>query len=188
MTPELPMTPASECDTDGGCTWPEVILGRDHAGGPLNAGDRVLAPCPRCGTSALEEIQWLGDTLVTTEAAFSRLAADRGMPLYHWSPTRHRKQIIRHGLLPGRRAVTHASPAWRAPYLCFGDTAGWAWDLSGAQRSAPSGSWDLWETRIRDLTDPKILPVDSVNGIHEVRTMHRVYKRHLWLVATREKP
>lgn len=176
---------------EAGCYYPMVQIGSaaaDASAGALQAGDKVMAPCRGCGSSPLEEWDWLETTLTMTERAFSRLALDRGLSLYHWSPTRNRKQIIRRGLIPGRRPTVHATPDWRAPYVCFGDTVAWAWQLSGDQASAPSGSWDLWETRIGDLTDPKILPTDDVNGIHEVRTMHRVYKRHLWLVGTREKP
>lgn len=184
------MTTPADCTIDG-CTFPEVLIGSDAAaasGGALREGDRVLAPCRMCGNPPVESLSWYEHTLDETEAAFSRLSRDRGLSLYHWSPTTRRKQIIRHGLLPHRRPTTHATPKWRAPYVCFGDTAAWAWELSGGQASAPSGSWDLWESRIVDLTDPLILPVDSVNGIHEIRTMHRVYKRHLWLVGTRVKP
>jgi hypothetical protein len=184
-----PPTAASEHQ----CEYPEVKVGRDIAAhapaGTLIDGDVVLAPCRGCGQQPHDELDWLTHTLETTGQAFSKLAQARNLSLYHWSPTSKRKQIIRHGLLPHRRPTTHATPSWRAPYVCFGDTAAWAWALSGAQRSAPSGTWDLWETRIADLVEPKILPApDIVNGIHEIRTEHRVMKRHLWLVGQREKP
>lgn len=175
------------------CEYPEVKVGHDiadHApAGTLLKGDVVLAPCRGCGQEPHDELDWLAHTLETTERAFTALAQSRGLSLYHWSPVSKRKQIIRHGLLPRRRPTTHATPSWRAPYVCFGDTAAWAWALSGAQRSAPSGMWDLWETRITDLVEPKVLPAPDVsNGIHEIRTEHRVMKRHLWLVGQREKP
>lgn len=173
------------------CTYPEIRVGRDLADastGTLRPGDLILAPCS-CGMTPNDELDWANRTLDDTTSAFSALAQSRGLSLYHWSPTSKRKQIIRHGLLPRRRPTTHATPSWRAPYICFGDTAAWAWLLSGGQRSAPSGMWDLWETRITDLVDPKILPAPDVsNGIHEIRTEHRVMKRHLWLVGQREKP
>lgn len=174
------------------CVYPEIRVGRDAAdasSGHLLPGDRALVPCRDCGATPLDALDWAESTLDTTEAAFSALALSRGLSLYHWSPVAKRRQIIRHGLLPHRRATTHATPGWRAPYVCFGDTAAWAWALSGGQPSAPSGEWDLWETRIVDLVDPKILPApDVANGIHEIRTEHRVYKRHLWLVGQRVKP
>lgn len=174
------------------CTYPEILVGTDQAAassGTLEVGDRILRQCPECGATPLDELEWGAHTLETTEQAFMALAQSRGLSLYHWAPASKRRQIIRHGLLPHRRPTTHATPSWRAPYVCFGDTAAWAWALSGGQRSAPSGIWDLWETRITDLVEPKILPAPDVsNGIHEVRTEHRVFKRHLWLVAQREKP
>lgn len=174
------------------CTYPEIRVGADMAAastGTVPEGARILAPCPDCGATPLDALEWAEHTLDATEAAFSALALSRGLSLYHWSPTSKRRQIIRHGLIPHRRATTHATPGWRAPYVCFGDTAAWAWALSGGQRSAPSGEWDLWETRITDLDDPKILPAPGVsNGIHEVRTEHRVRKRFLWLVGQKIKP
>lgn len=173
------------------CTYAEILVGSDMAdnsSGTLHQGDRILAPCP-CGETPVDALEWAEHTLDTTEAAFSALALSRDLTLYHWSPVAKRRQIIRHGLLPHRRATTHATPGWRAPYVCFGDTAAWAWALSGGQRSAPSGEWDLWETRITDLDEPRILPAPGVsNGIHEVRTEHRVRKRFLWLVGQRVKP
>lgn len=170
------------------CVYPEVKIGTDLADGQLlHVGDKILTPCRDCGATPRDELADTIDTLEQTERAFTRFALDCGMSLFHWSPTRHRKGIIRRGLLPHRRPTTHASPSWRAPYVCFGDTPAWAWALSGGQRSAPTGEWDLWETRLGDLTEPRILPVDDVNGVHEIRTEHRVYKRHLWHVGTRTK-
>lgn len=192
LTVPLGLDKAPEVNGGHQCVYPEIEVGRhaaDASNGHLLERDRVLAPCRDCGATPLDALDWAEATLDHTEAAFSQLAGSRGLSLYHWSPASKRRQIIRHGLLPHRRATTHATPGWRAPYVCFGDTAAWAWLLSGGQRSAPSGTWDLWETRITDLTDPKILPAPTVsNGIHEVRTEHRVYKRHLWLVGQREKP
>lgn len=173
------------------CRFEEIRVGSDLAdasSGTLTEGQRILASCP-CGETPRDHLDWAEHTLDYTERAFSALAQSRSLSLYHWSPTSKRKQIIRHGLLPHRGPTTHATPSWRAPYVCFGDTAAWAWALSGGQSSAPSGTWDLWETRIVDLIEPKILPAPDVsNGIHEVRTEHRVRKRHLWLVGQREKP
>jgi hypothetical protein len=167
------------------CTHDEVVIGADD--GPLIKGDKVLVPCRECGESPRDTLGMLDYRLVETERALTRLVLDKQMILYHWSPTRHRKQINRYGLVPHRKPVTHPANDWRAPYVCLADTAGWAWSLSGSQPSAESGMWDLWSVRVEFLTDPFIMPSSENNGIHEVRTHHRIYKRYLWLVGSREK-
>ena len=166
--------------------FPQVIIGRDDAEGLLTEGMNVLIPC-ECGETPLDGMNLMDNELAEAYAGFNRLALHHETTLYHWSPTAHRKQIIRRGLVPGRRATTHPLPGFRAPALCFGDTPSWAWALSGAQESAPSGSWDLWQAYLADLTDPYVLPRDDGNGMHEWRTPARVYKRNLWLVGTRVK-
>lgn len=114
------------------------------------------------------------------------------MPLYHWSPTRNRKGIARRGLVVGRPHVTHGDDdGWRASYLCFGPSPSLGWGLSGGMYWTESGEWDLWQTALGDLTEPYArVEIDNEGpfGIYEVRTDHRVMKRHLWLVGTRIKP
>lgn len=166
--------------------YPQVVIGRDDESGLLVAGMRVLTPCA-CGDTPLDGMSMLDGELEEAYAGFNRLALHHQMSLYHWSPTAHRKQIIRRGLVPGRRTVTHPLPGFRAPALCFGDTPSWAWALSGGQDSSPSGSWDLWQAWLADLVDPYVMPRDDDNGVHEYRTPARVYKRNLWLVGTRMK-
>lgn len=109
------------------------------------------------------------------------------VPLFHWAPTARRSGINRHGLRPLMRATV--STGWRAPYVCFADTPRWAWALSGGMRWTPTGDWDLWQTWLSDLGElPTIVPTDErQSGIYEVRTPHRVFKRHLWHVGTRTK-
>lgn len=167
--------------------FPEFRITKKGADDNLTVGMRVLGPCPTCGETARDAWSVDDANLEEVHAAFTRLMLHHELNLYHWSPTKHRKQIIRHGLRPGRRTVTHPSSGFRAPALCFGDSPRWAWSLSGDQDSAPSGSWDLWQTYIGDLTDPYVMPRSDYNGIHEVRTQHRVLKRRLWLVGTRVK-
>lgn len=171
------------------CSWPEVVIGRNDEEGVLKRGMRVLVPCT-CGRTPLDGF---GSELARAdeaEKALMRSITDRDVPLFHWSPTARRKQILRYGLRPAMRVTTHPDPEVRRwPNICFADTPAWAWALSGAQRSAPSGSWDLWQTWANRLTEP-MASVDSSDygGIHEVRTEHRVYKRDLWFVGTRIKP
>ncbi|KQP81610.1 hypothetical protein [Aeromicrobium sp. Leaf291] len=183
--------------TDHLCEHDEVELGEDDASELLPAGARVLLPCS-CGETALSTLELAQADVDALQAALQQVEPYR--LLYHWSPTRHRKQIIRRGLLPGRRAVTHSTnadlraagfnvaPDWRAPYVCFADCPSWAWALSGLQRSAPAGEWDLWQTSLDRLTDPWVEPSDDrPSGLHEVRTPARVYKRDLWLIGSRTK-
>lgn len=73
---------------------------------------------------------------------------------------------------------------WRAPYVCFAETPSWAWGLSGAMRPDIL-AWDLWQTSLDRLPEPELKPSYDEHRWHEVRTAHRVYKRDLWYVATR---
>jgi hypothetical protein len=167
--------------------FPEFVITEDDEDDNLKVGMHVLAPCPTCGETPRDA--WSVDEMNLEEVhqAFTRLMLHQELYLFHWSPTKHRKQIMRRGLVPGRRPVTHPSAGFRAPVVCFGDTPRWAWALSGDQDSAPSGSWDLWQTRIDELVEPYVMPRSDYNGIHEIRTRHRVFKRGLWLVGTRIK-
>jgi hypothetical protein len=172
-------------DCADGCDFDQVTVGKGHASELLPAGTRVLKPCRVCGVPALEAMVASDHALVANEKAFARFLADRLLTLYHWAPAARRNQIIRYGLRPGQRPTTHTD--WRASYICFADTASWAWALSGAMPYTSTGAWDLWQTRLDRLTDPYVVPADWSNGIHEVRTGHRLYKRDLWHVATRVK-
>lgn len=182
-------TALNECDP---CVFDEVEIqpGDFEDGDVLQSGMKVLVPCKGCGTTPLIELEWYAETLESTQSALDKLLVDKDMPLFHWAPVARRKQIIRYGLRPRMRPATHLgdlADGWRAPYICFGDDPAWAWALSGGQRGATPGQWDLWQTYASRLTDPHVLPGYVENGIHEVRTEHRVYKRHLKLVAHRTK-
>jgi hypothetical protein len=170
--------------------YPEVRVGVESASGPLKAGMKVLLPCQFCGERAVEELTWLESSLEQTTKAFTQLLLDRDLLLFHWAPRERRKQIVRFGLRPAMRPTTHVSTGWRAPYICLADSPRWAWGLSGHQSSAPPGDWDLWQVWASRVTQPYVMPgdPDTGNGIHEVRTQHRIFKRHLWLVASRTKP
>ncbi|HEX8489329.1 MAG TPA: hypothetical protein VF642_12345 [Propionibacteriaceae bacterium] len=173
---------------DGQHDFAEAIIGREDADGVLKDGMKVMLPCKFCHMGALEQLNEMGYYLEETQRAFTRLFAHRSVALYHWAPSARRKQINRYGLRPGQRPTTHAGTNWRATWVCFADTPSWAWALSGGQESAPAGEWDLWQTYTDRLTDALILPSIEGNGVHEVRTEHRVYKRDLWLAAGRVKP
>lgn len=167
------------------CVFNEVLIeDTDDPDDLLQPGMRVLVPC-ECGETPLDH---LGVLEMQRDDALAALdQAEPGRALYHWAPTCRRKQIIRHGLRPHMRPTT-VSEGWKAPVICFADQPAWAWALSGGMSYTPAGEWDLWQTSMDLLTDPVILPgVDRASGIYEVRTEHRVYKRDLWLVASRTK-
>lgn len=176
-------------DCDGGCEHPEVEIGHDDASELLPAGTKVLAPCRTCGCRPLETLNMLHHQLTENERAFGRYLTTQVIPLFHWSPRARRAQITRYGLRPCMRPTTHVGEGmtWRAGYICLADTPSWAWALSGAMPSAPAGEWDLWQTTVDRLTEPMVMPADWSNGIHEIRTASRVYKRDLWHVGTRTK-
>lgn len=111
-------------------------------------------------------------------------------PLYHWSPAARRKRITGSGLKVGQAPVTH-SPGWRAPYVCFAETPSWAWALSGMRherKPRQPGVWDLWQVNVNGYRGEPVPPFSSEEGHrwHEVRVHERIYKRHLWHVASRE--
>jgi hypothetical protein len=166
------------------CLFPEVVIeGSDEDEGPLRAGMAVLVPC-ECGETPLDQIEFLHAR--DRELTAALLAQEPYRPLYHWAPSARRKQIIRHGLLPGRRPTTSSEIG--APCVCFADSPSWAWALSGGMRWTPAGEWDLWQTHLDRLTEPLVLATeDRPSGLYEVRTEHRVYKRDLWLVGSRTK-
>lgn len=164
------------------CVFDEVLVEDSDWTGPLRAGMKVLTPCP-CGETPLDHLGVL--EMHAQESAAALLSSDPRRALYHWSPAARRKQILRYGLRPHARPVTSST---RSPCICFGDSPSWAWALSGQQRGAPQGQWDLWETALDLLEEPVVLPsTDRSSGIHEVRTVIRVPKSKLWHVASREK-
>lgn len=110
--------------------------------------------------------------------------------LYHWSPRKRRKQIVRHGLRP------HMIPTvsliededWRPPYICLGTTPMLAWQLSGGLRrdNLPHGPWDLWEITPAGNDEFKIR-TDWGPDIIEVRCLNRIPKRRVAWIGERER-
>ena len=106
-------------------------------------------------------------------------------PLYHWAPSSRRRSIQRHGLVIGKRHVTH-SGGWRASYLCFSDSPSYAWALSG-DTVRHVQEWDLWMVWSADVPslgyrDDHIAQVPA-----EYRTKHAVARKDLWLVGSRKR-
>lgn len=101
--------------------------------------------------------------------------------LYHWSPAERRKQIVKYGLRPGS---VSSDRLWRPPYVCFADSPYRAWLLIGRYRPEIR-DWDLWHTSSGDLDGYEVIPSDDGEP-REYRVYHRVFKRHLWMVGSRQ--
>jgi len=111
------------------------------------------------------------------------LASRDGDIWFHWSPTSRRKSITRKGLIPGSYSTDRL---WKPPHICLAESPRVAWSLSGAMhRGAEHESWDLWEVWTHDLKGYEVLMYDSGTHIKEIRVFERVYKRDVWLVASR---
>jgi hypothetical protein len=103
--------------------------------------------------------------------------------LYHWSPTVRRSMIHASGLIPG---FPSTKGGYVFSYLCFADSASFAWGLSAGMPGSPFLEYDLWQTQLSDLIAPLILPSDSrFTGIHEVRTQSPVTT--VWYAGSRWK-
>lgn len=184
------MTHDEERWTDHACTFDEIELSEadEDVEGNLKAGMKVLIPCPECGETPRDHMEFMDARDQELEDAL--LAYKPHLILYHWSPRARRNQIIRYGFRPRMRPTigTDITVTYGAPCVCFADSPSWAWALSGEQRHAPKGEWDLWQTTVDRLTDPIVLASDTrMSGLYEVRTEHRVYKRDLWWVGSRVK-
>lgn len=114
---------------------------------------------------------------------------ERDLYLFHWSPTKNRKQINKLGLRIGGPSLQ--IKGWRPPCTCFCDDPWLAWILSGNMWPEIK-SWDLWMLSMEDQTSFKhyeiITDTYVSTGRHyikEYRVYDRVYKRDLTYLATR---
>lgn len=171
------------------CHFPDVEILESEEGDVLQKGDRVLGPCPTCGETAFDHLEFTEARNIELEKALVAIQPFR--PMYHWSPRDRQKQIIRYGLRPGMRPSTTIGdqPNYKPPYVCFADSPSWAWALSGDQRRFKKGSeWDLWMTYLSDIPEPIIhANPERPSGLYEVRTCNRIYKSKLWFVGSRVK-
>lgn len=165
------------------CQFPEVLIEEADEDEHLRVGMKVLTPCPECGETPLDHLEFIERHRQETQDAL--LAYEPYRWLYHWAPSTRRGQINRYGLRPGMRPTT--SSEMGAPCVCFADSPSWAWSLTLDGRGH-AGEWDLWQTSLDRLTEPIVLATpDRPSGLYEVRTEYRVYKRDLWLVGSRTK-
>ncbi len=103
--------------------------------------------------------------------------------LYHWSPISRRKQILKYGLCPNRKS---RCGQWKAPYICFSNSPSFAWGASAGMDNE-RGLWDLWMVWTDYLTGYKKLPTYGTSKTCEIRVYHRIPKKHIWYVGTRER-
>jgi hypothetical protein len=92
--------------------------------------------------------------------------------LYHWSPVKNRASIKKLGLVPHRKAI---DGSWRPPYLCFATSPMQALNLVLQRTTA----FDLYQIDTRPY-----LFWQRKDWPSEWRTGHRIFKRHVKLVAT----
>ena len=167
------------------CSFTQITLeeGDEDSTGHMKVGMDVLLPC-ECGQTPLDELEFLQRESVELQS--SLLAQEPYRWLYHWSPASRRRQINRYGLRPRQRTTT-STEGFTGMALCLADSPSWAWALT-LQGRGHDGEWDLWQTSLNRIIDPIVLATpDRPSGLHEVRTEHRIYKRDLWHVGSREK-
>ena len=110
-----------------------------------------------------------------------------GYPLYHWSPRKNRKQILRYGIRVG---MWSPDRVWKPPCSCWADNPKLAWELSGYFRPEIL-QWDLWMTW-SDVPKGVELQIDySPNKpghyVKEYRIYERIYKKDLVYIGSRDK-
>lgn len=99
--------------------------------------------------------------------------------LYHWSPVSRRKQILKQGLCPNK--ISRCGQ-WKPPYICFSQSPSTAWGASAMMDRRPM-SYDLWMLWSDHLEGYETLKLGNNT---EYRVYHRIPKRNIWLVGTRE--
>lgn len=110
------------------------------------------------------------------------MMANNNFALYHWAPRSVRHRIIHSGLLPNSIS---SCGEWKPPYVCLAEGPKLAWDLIGRHRRNIK-HWDLWWTTSADCAPYEVLYFDTNGEPKEYRVYHRIYKRNLWLVGSRE--
>jgi hypothetical protein len=87
--------------------------------------------------------------------------------------------------MPGKKST---DGLWKPPYVCLARDPEHAWNLSGHFRA--DEPWDLWQTWEHVLQDPQVITekhrTNGVEYIKEWRVYHRIYKRDIWYVGTRD--
>ena len=122
--------------------------------------------------------------------------------VYHWSPEKHRKSILRGGLRP-----TCHTAVWHRPLkpgedvghhtydipeesllaVCFGTSPSTAWDYSGALSAERGETWDLWQIELVEEDEVHVRPTWG-NELDEVRVVNPIPKSRCWFVGSRTCP
>ena len=122
--------------------------------------------------------------------------------LYHWSPEKYRRSIVRSGLRPTSLTAVYERPVKPGERLghwvedlseesllavCFGTSPSTAWAYSGALSSERGETWDLWQIELK--------PQDEVhfrsawgNKLDEVRIANPIPRGRCWFVGSRTCP
>ncbi len=102
--------------------------------------------------------------------------------LFHWSPTRNRRSILKSGLIVSHKRSRLASE-FVAPYICLATTPSSGWALIGEPEQ--EGFWDLWQVQVRE-GDQLTIRGDYAPMVREVRVHNGLPVDRVWLVGSRE--
>jgi hypothetical protein len=112
----------------------------------------------------------------------------RHRALFHWSPSDRRKQIIRHGLMPGSRPTIGSIPSVHDGHqvVCLATDPLVGWSLSGNMSWARDlgVDWDLWQVSLAD-DDMTFVRAEYGGHIQEVRVGNRIPKSRVTFLGTR---
>jgi hypothetical protein len=105
-------------------------------------------------------------------------------PLFHWSPSTNRMEILREGLKPYAVPTAHG-PDLVYPYICLSPTPSAGWGLSGdIDIVGDIEEWDLWQVRVS--SDDRVNVVDCIGPYpQEVRVRNAIPADRIWWVAQR---
>lgn len=113
--------------------------------------------------------------------------------LYHWSPERCRKSILRNGLRPSCPTASRFDAKGQPVddddegsflAVCLGTSPSHAWCLSGDLLAGYGDTWDLWQVVLDDDDEVHPLPFQGYR-LDEIRVANRIPKSQIWHVGSR---
>jgi hypothetical protein len=102
--------------------------------------------------------------------------------LFHWSPSKNRASILKHGLQVMQPCSDQTDAAF--PWICLGTTPSSAWGL--IPDKLQSERWDLWQVRLREGDRVTYRSLDTPH-IREVRVQHGLPSDRVWFVGERHE-